>query len=98
MVVESRVTTGKTAHAYGDAMRYFAFVKRDQDGRCTATFPDLPGLVVRSRSFRRLQKRLGPAARQHFMLQPVAPAPLERLQSLPRSEDDLDGFWLEVQV
>lgn len=79
-------------------MRYYAFIRRDHDGRCTATFPDLPGLVVSSVSLRRLQKRLGPAARHHLVSKRELPVPLERPQSLPRSEGDINGFWIEVRV
>jgi predicted RNase H-like HicB family nuclease len=79
-------------------MRYFAFVRRDQDGRYTATFPDLPGLAVSSTSFRQLQKKLGPAAREHLASQPDTPMPMDRMRSLPRSEGDHEGFWLEVDA
>lgn len=79
-------------------MRYFAFVRRDQDGRYTATFPDLPGLVVRSTSFRQLQRRLAPAAHEHLASRPDIPVPVDRMRSLPRSEGDHEGFWLEVDA
>lgn len=79
-------------------MRYFAFVRRDQDGRCTATFPDLPGLAVSSRSLARLQKRLGPAARAYLDARPDTPLPRDRMRSLPRSDGDHEGFWIEVDA
>lgn len=79
-------------------MRYFAFVRRDQDGRYRATFPDLPGLTVSSASFRQLRKRLAPAARDYLSTRPDSPAPMDRMGALPRSEGDLDGFWFEVDV
>lgn len=86
------------ASAYRGGMRYFAFVRRDQDGRYRATFPDLPGLVVSSASFRQLQKRLARALRAYRARRPDAPAPMDRMGSLPRSEGDIEGFWLEVEV
>lgn len=79
-------------------MRYFAFVRRDQDGRYRATFADLPGLTVSSASFRQLRKRLAPAARDYLATHPDAPPPRECMGSLPRSDGDLDGFWIEVDV
>ena len=79
-------------------MRYFAFIRRDGRGRYLATFPDLPGLTVHADSFRHLQQRLAPAARRHRDAHPDVPAPVVRATSLPRSEHDLDGYWLEVDV
>lgn len=79
-------------------MPYYAFIQRDHQERCTVTFPDLPGLVVSRVSFRRPQKRLGPAERRHLVLKQALPVPLERLQALPRLEGDISGFWFEVHV
>lgn len=79
-------------------MQYFAFIRRDERGRYLARFPDLPGVIVRADSLRQLQQRLAPAARGYLDAHPYALAPAVRATSLPRMDDDLDGYWLEVDV
>ena len=77
-------------------MRYFAFVRRDEQRRYLASFPDFTGVHVEAERLDALDATIRDALRAHVG-RGAWPAPT-RLEQLPRHAEDHDGYWLMVEV
>lgn len=77
---------------------YFAFVRRTARRRYSATLPDLGGLTVFARGPRHLADAAVGAARQAGLGRGLLPPVPTALRDLPRMADDVDGYWLLIDL